>query len=636
MQQYLDILKEYWGYESFRGIQEDIIRSIGEGRDTLGLMPTGGGKSICFQVPAIAMGGLCLVITPLISLMEDQVSQLRMRGIKAETIHAGMRHDDILRVIDNCILGDFRFLYLSPERLESDIFKAKLNYMHNISLICVDEAHCISQWGYDFRPAYRNIAQLRYLIPYHVPVLALTATATQEVVTDIQRQLKFPEENCIRMSFERKNLVYVVRETENKEDELVHILKSFTKGSAIVYTRNRQLTSEIAKLLNSENITAENYHAGLTGAERDLRQINWMKGRSRVMVATNAFGMGIDKPDVRIVIHYDLPDSIEAYFQEAGRAGRDGNKAYAVMLYNPVNRRTMLQRVPQQYPPKDYIRQTYDNICYYYQIGIGEALGQTHYFSIEQFCKNFRQFPVQTDSALRILDAAGYIIYSTDNDFRSRVRFILSKEGLNRLENLGNKAETIISQMLRNYTGLFADFAYIDENIISANTGFSNDEVYDTLKDLNNRRILDYIPRSNQPTITFLTPRIESSRLSLTPMVYDQRLEEYKKRINTILEYAQTNDKCRSRMLLEYFGEESDHDCGQCDVCLSRKNQSSEEEKLNAITEAIKKLLKDGQWHPVTQLKELPFPTPQIEQAIKYMMAEEMLEFEEGRVRGKS
>ena len=352
---YLDILREYWGYDSFRGIQEQIITSIGEGHDTLGLMPTGGGKSICFQVPTLAMKGLCLVITPLISLMKDQVAQLRLRGIKAETIHTGMVRDDVVRILDNCILGDYRFLYVSPERIGSDLFRTKLERMGNICMICVDEAHCISQWGYDFRPAYQQIAELRNLIPYPVPVLALTATATPKVVDDIQEKLWFKEKNVISMSFERKNLIYVVRQTENKTEEMLHILKSVPQGSAIVYTRSRRLTTELAQLLQSHGIMAESYHAGLTTAERDLRQINWTKDRCRVMVATNAFGMGIDKPDVRLVIHYNLPDSIEAYFQEAGRAGRDGNASYAVLLYNPKDNYTLSRRVSETYPEKEYI-----------------------------------------------------------------------------------------------------------------------------------------------------------------------------------------------------------------------------------------------------------------------------------------
>ena len=413
MTDYRKILKQYWGYDNFRGIQEDIIRSIGEGRDTLGLMPTGGGKSITFQVPALAQEGLCLVITPLIALMKDQVRTLRERGIKATAIYSGMTREEIVIALENCIFGNYKFLYVSPERLDTEIFQIKLRSMH-VSLITVDESHCISQWGYDFRPAYLKIADIRQLLP-GVPGIALTATSTPEVVNDIQQRLQFRQENVFRMSFERKNLAYVVRHTEDKESELLHILQR-VDGSGIVYTRNRKKTKEISQFLNRNHITATFYHAGLNDETKDSRQKAWLKGEFRVMVATNAFGMGIDKPDVRLVIHADVPDPPDAYFQEAGRAGRDGMKAYAVLLFCARDKITLKQRVSDTFPEKSYIRKIYEDINFYYQMAMGDGRGCTFAFNIDEFCRNFKHFPVQTDSALKILTRAGYLEYTDEQD----------------------------------------------------------------------------------------------------------------------------------------------------------------------------------------------------------------------------
>ena len=430
MTDYRKILKQYWGYDNFRGIQEDIIRSIGEGRDTLGLMPTGGGKSITFQVPALAQEGLCLVITPLIALMKDQVRNLRERGIKATAIYSGMTREEIVIALENCIFGNYKFLYVSPERVDTEIFQIKLRSMH-VSLITVDESHCISQWGYDFRPAYLKLAEIRQLLP-GVPVIALTATATPEVVSDIQHRLQFRQENVFRMSFERKNLAYVVRHTEDKESELLHILQR-VDGSGIVYTRNRKKTKEISLFLNRNHITATFYHAGLNDETKDSRHKSWLKGEFRVMVATNAFGMGLDTPDVRVVIHADVPDSPEAYFQEAGRAGRDGMKAYAVLLFCARDKITLKQRVSDTFPEKSYIRKIYEDINFYYQMAMGDGRGCTFAFNIDEFCRNFKHFPVQTDSALKILTRAGYLEYTDEQDNASRIMFTITKEELFRI-----------------------------------------------------------------------------------------------------------------------------------------------------------------------------------------------------------
>ena len=623
---YLDILREYWGYESFRGIQADIIESICSGKDTLGLMPTGGGKSICFQVPALAMEGLCIVVTPLISLMKDQVQQLKNRGIKAEAVYSGMLRDDIIRVLDNSVLGAYKLLYISPERLSSDIFQAKLVRMRQVSMIVVDEAHCISQWGYDFRPSYLQIAQMRRLLPAHVPVLALTATATPKVVDDIQEQLAFREKNVFSMSFERKNLIYVVRETEDRAGEMLHVLQGVPNGSAIVYTRTRQQTVDIARYLNDQGISASHYHAGLTNAEKDLRQISWRKDRVRVMVATNAFGMGIDKPDVRLVIHFNMPDSLEAYFQEAGRAGRDGKTSYAVLLYNKQDIKMLNRRVPQTYPDIDYVRKTYENVACFLQVGVGEATGRTFYFPLETFCKRFQQFPVPTCSALNLLNNAGYLEFHEEQDFKSALHFILRKEELYRMYETDAETDAVIQTILRVYTGVFAGFVYVEEQYLSVLTGISAERVYQILKDLHHSRIIDFIPHRHTPTVGYPIARVDTEQINLPPIVYQDRKSDFQQRIDDIAEYVTTTDKCRSRMLLRYFGEKTDCDCGQCDVCLEKKKTTAHQvDEIQETRKAIVEFLQDGKVHQLTDLKKLSHKTQVLKETIRDMMAEEEL-----------
>lgn len=459
---YLSILKKYWGYDGFRGIQRDIIESIGQGKDTLGLMPTGGGKSVTFQVPALCREGICIVITPLIALMKDQVQNLRQRGIKAAAIYSGLSREEVIITLENCIFGNYKFLYISPERLSSDIFQSKVQHMP-VSFITVDEAHCISQWGYDFRPSYTRIAAIRKLLP-SIPILALTATATPKVVKDIQQQLDFKKENVFRMSFERKNLAYVVRQTEDKIGEMIHILNS-VKGSAIIYTRSRRNTRETAERLQESGISATYYHAGLNDAEKDLRQKQWQTNQIRVMTATNAFGMGIDKPDVRLVIHLDLPDSIEAYFQEAGRAGRDGKQAFAVLLFQKYDRTRLMKRLPDTFPDKDYIRKVYEHICYYYQMAMGDGYNVTREFNLDEFCHNFKHFPIQANSALHLLTRAGYIEYTEEQENHSRLHFLLRRDDLYRIHELKAEQELLIQWILRSYGGLFSDYVFINEKI---------------------------------------------------------------------------------------------------------------------------------------------------------------------------
>lgn len=564
MTDYLSILRQYWGYDSFRGIQQDIIESIGSGKDTLGLMPTGGGKSVTFQVPALAMDGMCLVITPLIALMKDQVRHLREQNIRALTIYAGMTRSEINQIFDNAIFGDYKFLYVSPERLETEMFRQRLKQMH-ISMIVVDESHCISQWGYDFRPSYLHIAEIRDYMP-EVPILALTATATPEVVTDIQKQLHFRKENVFRMSFERTNLAYVVRQIDDKRGELLHILRSVS-GSAIIYVRNRKRTKEVAEMLQHERISATFYHAGLEQVQRDMRQREWQEGKCRVIVATNAFGMGIDKPDVRLVIHIDLPDSIEAYFQEAGRAGRDGKKSYAVMLYNAADLTTLRRRVAESFPEKDYIREVYEKLQFYYQMAMGDGLGCVKEFKVDDFCVKFKLFPVQADSALRILTQAGYITYTDEQQRGSRLMFTLQRDDLYRLHQLSDEADRLIQTTLRCYTGLFSDYAYIDEELLALRTYLTHDQVYQIFRHLSQQHIVSYIPAKSTPYIIYTRERVDKERLVIPASVYEERKDRMKNRIDAMINYVQDGVTCRSRLLLNYFGEENSHECGLCDVC---------------------------------------------------------------------
>ena len=618
--QFQEILRTYWGYSDFRGIQRDIIESIASGKDTLGLMPTGGGKSITFQVPALAQDGVCIVITPLIALMKDQVEHLRARNILADAIYADKSRSEIIQTLENCIFGGVKILYVSPERLSSEIFQVKLRHM-KVSFITVDEAHCISQWGYDFRPSYLKIAEIREMKP-GVPILALTATATPEVVNDIQEKLHFAHKNVFKMSFERKNLAYIVRTVSDKQYEMAHILQCVA-GSAIVYARSRKRTKEIAEILNRQGIPSTFYHAGLDPAIKDERQKAWQNDEVRVMVATNAFGMGIDKPDVRMVIHIDCPDSLEAYFQEAGRAGRDGNKSYAVLLYEQSDAVKLKKRINDTFPEKELIKDVYEHLAYFFQIGIASGCGHTFEFNIEKFCFVYKFFPTKVDASLRILERCGYIHYEDNPDGKARMMFLIDRNHLYLLENLSANEDNVITTLLRLYGGLFTDLCYIDESLVAIQAGLTIQQVYFVLKNLAARHIIKFIPRRKIPYIIYTKDRIDENKIIIPKEVWEMRREQYVKRIEGMLDYAQNDYICRSRQLLKYFGEESQEDCHQCDVCLEHKKEDANSKAiLEQAQKLILQILADKEKHYVTELKAIQMPSQQVETALEYLVSE--------------
>ena len=620
------MLRRYWGYDSFRGIQSNIIQSICSGHDTLGLMPTGGGKSITFQVPSMMMEGTCVVITPLIALMKDQVSHLRDLGIKATALYSGMTRNDILTALDNCILGKYKFLYISPERLSSELFQAKLRHM-TVNFITVDEAHCISQWGHDFRPSYLQISDIRRLLP-HAPVLALTASATPHVSQDIMRQLNFHNPHVWQMSFERPNIAYIVKEVHNKETALLDILRH-TTGSTIVYTRNRAQTAEVAKLLAKEDITALHYHAGLETADRDMRQQLWQDDLVRVIVATNAFGMGIDKPDVRTVIHIGMPDSIEAYYQEAGRAGRDGLPAQAILLKSPYDVANLKRHIDVAFPPPDYIFNIYQQLAYYYQLAVGDGCGLRKEFNLQEFCSQRNLFPNTVLSALRILGNAGYAQYEQPEDCVSCAKVIIDRSELYRLGHIGHDCETVLQALLRNYNGLFADLVPIEEILLSQRTKLSPQEVYKHLRTLHLLGIICYIPFKRIAHITFPQSRVDTPDFYLSPEVYDLRKAELEQRIGAMIDYISNKSTCRSRQLSRYFGDTTASLCHRCDNCL--RQATSPDSALESVATAVIQLLSDHNPHPYTQLLKLPFPQSDISHALRNLLDQNEINFADGR-----
>ena len=585
---YIALLKRYWGYDGFRGIQREIIESICAGRDTLGLMPTGGGKSICFQVPALAMEGVCVVVSPLVALMKDQVARLYELGIKAVAVHSGMRRDQIVVALENCILGDYKILYVSPERLASELFLTKLRHM-NVSFVCVDEAHCISQWGYDFRPSYLKLQQLRRMVD--VPVLALTATATAAVIDDIQDKLGFRERNVFKMSFARPNLCYGVCGNTDTLSSIKRLLEQH-EGSTIIYVNRREGARGCAELLVANGYRATFFHAGLSEVEKDVRQREWREGSVRIMVATSAFGMGIDKPDVRLVIHLGPPDSLEAYYQEAGRAGRDGKPAWAIMLYGDGDIKHLRASVDRNFPPKDAVRVFYDHLCYYMQIGVGSGLGVAREFRAMEFCRYFHHSLSEIGPMMSILELSGYVRFYDEDETVSRLQIVATRQQL--YGSVHGKGEVLFNYILRRYSGVFRMYAYIDEDDISMQTGLAVREVYEILVGMTRIGVVNYIPRRRVAFVRLVRERVEGERLVIPREAYDDRRERYVERVSGVVSYLRERDVCRTRLLLQYFGESPDKDCGNCDNCESKVGSGIDDCAFDAIRDSILRQLADG------------------------------------------
>lgn len=623
----IEVLKQYWGFDAFRPLQEDIIRSAMEGKDTLALLPTGGGKSICFQVPALCRDGICIVISPLIALMKDQVFNLQRRGIPAEAIYSGMSSRDIDRTFDNCVFGGVKLLYLSPERLTTDMARERISRMQ-VNLLAVDEAHCVSQWGYDFRPPYLQIPLLREIIP-EVAVLALTATATPEVVKDIQEKLGFSKENVFQKSFARNNLAYVVRHEEGKEEKLVEILNK-VGGSGVVYARNRKKTKEIALMLQRKGISADFYHAGLDGDLRSQKQDAWITGKTRIMVSTNAFGMGIDKPDVRVVAHMDLPDSLEAYFQEAGRAGRDEKKAYAVLLYNDADRKNLERNFELSYPPMEYIRQVYRALGSYYQMALGSGQGESYDFDISHFCEIFKLEPARTYSCLKILEQAGWLTLTEAVWSPSALMLLADKEAIYDYMLRQPKLDAVLKSILRTYQGAFQHHINIKEEQLARFLKLTVAELIQSLELMAKEGILDYRPRKDKPQIVFLQERVDPANLTIDMESYRFRKERQERRIKSAVSYAETPE-CRSRMLLSYFGEQSSTACGICDVCLDRRRAGLSTEIFEHIQSRIRSRLSAGP-ETLDNLAATFFPREKDDaiKVLEYLLDEEFVVEEDG------
>ncbi len=573
----LETLKRYWGYDAFRPLQEDIIASIVSGADTLGLMPTGGGKSLTFQVPTLMSDGLTLVVTPIISLMKDQVDNLVARRIKASYLHAGLTHAEMRRTIERCTYGNYKFLYVSPERLGSETFIAQLKQMP-LRLIVVDEAHCISQWGYDFRPSFLKIAAIRKQFA-HVPMLALTATATPQVVQDIVDKLDFkPGYKVFKKSFSRPNITYVVRRTESKLTQLEHILKS-VPGTAIVYVRSRKRTKEIATDLCRLGIPSDFYHAGLDIEDKEDKQNKWKSGELRVIVATTAFGMGIDKPDVRLVVHVDVPNSLEEYYQEAGRAGRDGLRSWAVMLVSKLDSGKLKRHLAESFPDIDFIKRIYDLAGNFLQVPVEGGYGHQYEFNFNLFCQTYKLPVLPTLNALKILTRAEYLNFIEEIDTQSRVMILATKEDLYHINAQNPHADDVLNALLRSTTGVFADYVFINETVLARRFGISEQDIYDSLLELTRMHILHYIPRKRTPYIVYTTSREDSKYLVIPRAVYQDLQQRMEQRIGCVIDYATLDDVCRERRMLEYFGERTAGDCGHCDLCIERRKRDTYTEK---------------------------------------------------------
>ncbi len=616
------ILKQYWGYSEFRPLQEDIIRSVANGNDTLGLMPTGGGKSLTFQVPGLAKEGVCIVVTPLIALMKDQVANIRKRDVKAAAIHSGLSRDEINIILDNCIFGGTKFLYLSPERLGTELFQQKVVQM-NVSMLAIDEAHCISQWGYDFRPSYLKVAEVRELIP-EVPVLALTATATPEVVEDIQDKLHFRQKNVFQKSFKRDNLVYVVREAEDKEQQLLHMLNK-VQGSAVVYVRNRKKTKEYAELLLQNGISASSFHAGMPADVKDQRQQLWTGGNIRVIVSTNAFGMGIDKPDVRLVVHMDAPDSLEAYFQEAGRAGRDGKKAYAVLLWSNNDKVRLKRGISVSFPEKDKIIKVYEALGNFFQLAVGSGFGMTYDFNLALFCKTYSMNLMTVFNSLKILQRAGYIEFTEELQLSAKVHFITRRDDLYKFQTANEEFDEFLKLLLRSYTGLFTEYVPINEELLAKRLGTKRDIIYQYLVKLSQLRVIKYIPQKKTPLITYTTSREDSRYIELRKDVYADRKEKYEHRIGNVIDYGTISHICRSKQLLQYFGQSGGDNCGLCDVCQSMKQTELSVTEFEEIQKLVMDKLADGAVTHDVLMMSLNIKQGDLEKVLRWMEEYELV-----------
>lgn len=611
------ILTRYWGFTSFRPLQEDIIRSVTEGRDTLALMPTGGGKSITFQVPALAMEGTCLVITPLIALMKEQVNRLNSLEIRSLMIHSAMTKEEIDITLENCIYGDYKFLYVSPERISTPLFRGRAGRI-NLSLVAIDEAHCISQWGYDFRPSYLKIASLREIIAPDVPFLALTATATSLVVNDIMEKLEFRKLNVLKTSFARKNISYLVRQVEEKGSYLLKTLGGVS-GSGIVYVRSRKRSKEVAEMLVANNVNADFYHAGLPDELRDRKQASWSTGKSRVIVATNAFGMGIDKADVRFVIHWDIPDSIENYFQESGRAGRDGKPAWAVLLYSPSDKTRLYDSLRQKFPPVDRIKDVYEALCNYLLVPIGSGKNNVFDFNMAEFVSKFRLPVIETYNSLAFLQREGYVEFTEEINNPSRVHFIVGRDDLYKFQVANESFDGFIKLLLRSYTGMFTEFVSINEDSLAKKAAITRDTVYNYLVKLSSMHIIRYIPGKKTSLVIFTEERLERKALLISPENYLHVRDKYVSRLDKMVDYAESANRCRAVMLLDYFGEESDR-CGTCDICRERNELDLSKYEFDIILEEIKNILSLQSPDPEELVKLVMQPEEKVIKVIRWLL----------------
>ncbi len=616
MQDFGQILTRFWGYPDFRPLQLEIIESVASGKDTLGLMPTGGGKSITFQVYSLSTEGICIVITPLIALMKDQVESLNRKGIKALAVHSGMSAREIKFTLDNAVWGDYKFLYVSPERLNTERFIERLKQM-KINLLTIDEAHCISQWGYDFRPSYLNIVRVRELLP-GIKILALTATATPKVAEDIQEKLGFKEKNLIKMSFQRENLSYLVRHVENKNAYLLDTIKK-TNGSGVIYVRNRKATREVSDELRKNGISANYYHAGLSNLVRSSRQDSWLRGETRVIVATNAFGMGIDKPNVRFVIHIDSPDSLEAYYQEAGRAGRDRKKAAAVLLFNNADKTKLKKHVAVSFPEISNIKRIYDALCNYFQVAVGYGKGQVREFSLQGFAQSYKFQQAMVYNSLKILQREGYLEFTEEVDSPSRIYFTVSRDELYKFQVANASLDDFIKLILRSYTGLFSGYVSVDEELLAKRANLNHEQVYNFLKHLRQSNVIDYVPRNRTPFVYFSKERVHIDRLKISKENYEVRKKDYSERIEAVIEYASNSSRCRSQVLLSYFGETDSPPCGTCDVCKAKEMMKLSDFEFQSISKKVKAIIEQPCTYE-TLLMKLKGDQQKMREVIKWLL----------------